>query len=424
MQTKGKILAVDDTPSNLEVITETLGDAGYQVATAIDGIRALKRAQSYQPDLILLDIMMPGIDGLETCARLKADAVLREIPVIFITASTDLDFKVRGFEMGGIDYITKPFHEQEMLARVANHLRLKTLNQKLETQVSERTQQLEQALTKLNQSQLQLVQQEKMSALGNLIAGIAHELNNPICAITGNAYTANKAIAELVEHLELYRDQQSNGLIQNHAEKIGVDELIEDIPRMLKTIQMSCERVLDMSQALSLSARRDQTKKSAFDLNDGLDSTLMILGYRLKSMNQRPAIQVLRGYETLPKVNCYPGQLNQVFINILANAIDAIDEANEGKTYEEIQANPNVITIQTSVFDGQVKIQIKDNGCGMTPNIQEQIFEQGFTTKAVGKGTGLGMAITRQIVEEAHGGSISCTSQYGQGSTFEIALPL
>lgn len=423
MITKGKILAVDDTPSNLEVITETLGDAGYRVATAIDGLRALKRAQLYQPDLILLDIMMPGIDGLETCKRLKADPTLSHIPVIFITASSDLEMKVRGFQIGGTDYITKPFHEEEMLARVANHLRLKTLNQQLEEKVAERTQQLEQALDKLNKSQLQLVKQEKMSALGNLMAGIAHEINNPIGAIAGNAHEAELAIAELLTHLTLYRQQQSTQKIQQHAEAISLDFLVEDIPKILKTISVSCDRVCEISQALSLSARRDNNQKTEFDLNKGLESTLMILGYRLKAMAQRPAIQVLKGYEPLPKVHCYPGQINQVFINILSNAIDACEAQNLGKTYQEIEANPNIITIQTSVLNDQVQIQIKDNGCGMDADVKKHIFEQGFTTKVVGKGTGLGMAIARQIIEETHGGSLSCTSQIGKGSIFTITLP-
>ena len=424
MITKGKILAVDDTPSNLEVITETLGDAGYQVATAIDGLRALKRAQSYQPDLILLDIMMPGIDGLETCKRLKADPTLNHIPVIFITASCDLEVKIKGFKIGGTDYITKPFHEEAMLARVANHLRLKTLNQKLETQVSERTQQLEQALDKLNQSQLQLIKQEKMSALGNLVAGIAHELNNPIGAITGNAYEAEVAIAELIDHLELYRQKQSEQLIQEHAEAVSLDFLIEDIPKMLKTITTSCDRVRGISKALSLSARRDQRQKTAFNLNEGIDSTLMILGYRLKATDQHPKIQVLKGYDPIPKIDCYPSQLNQVFINILANAIDSFTSKNQGKTYQEIEANPNVIKIQTLAMNNQVQIKIQDNGCGMKPETQSRIFDQGFTTKPVGKGTGLGMAITRQIIEEKHAGTITCASELGEGSTFVIALPL
>lgn len=422
--TKGKILAVDDTPSNLEVITETLGDAGYQVATAIDGMRALKRAQSYQPDLILLDIMMPGIDGLETCKRLKADEALKHIPVIFITASSDLSVKVKGFQIGGTDYITKPFQEEEMLARVATHLRLQTLNQALEAQVAERTQQLEQALDQLHHSQLQLVKQEKMSTLGNLVAGIAHEINNPIGAIAGNAYEVERVTTELLAHLQLYRQQEPEATIQQHAEAISLEFLLEDLPHIFKTIMVSCERVCEISQALSLSARRDHTQKVEFDLNDGLNSALMILGYRLKAMTQRPAIQILKGYDPLPKVMCYPGQLNQVFINILANAIDALEAKSEGKTYQELEAMPNLITLQTVTLAHQVEIHIKDNGCGMQSETLAQIFEQGFTTKPVGKGTGLGMAIARQIVEETHGGTLTCTSHYGEGSQFTITLPL
>lgn len=421
--TKGKVLAVDDTPANLEVITETLGDAGYMVSTAIDGTRAIKRVQSYQPDLILLDVMMPGIDGFETCQQLKADPGTANIPIIFITALADLDSKVKGFSLGGVDYITKPFQEQEMLARVDTHLRLRQLNQDLEDQVAERTQKLEVALAKLKDFQLQLVQHEKMSALGNLVAGVAHEINNPLGAIHGNSREAKLAIAELIEHLQLYRDRQAENIIQDHAEEIDLDYLLDDIPKILNSITVSCDRIREISLALCLFSRRDQETKTQFDLHTGIDSTLLILKYRLKANEKRPEIEIIKDYGNIPEINCYPGQLNQVLMNILANAIDAFDEASLDKTYEEISLNPQQIRIQTQHQSESVLIQITDNGQGIEAAIQQRIFEQGFTTKKVGEGTGLGMAIAHQIITDKHGGTITCTSELGKGTTFAITLP-
>lgn len=163
----------------------------------------------------------------------------------------------------------------------------------------------------------------------------------------------------------------------------------------------------------------------AFNIHEGLDSTLLILKHRTKANDQRPSIKIVKEYQNLPNVKCFPGQLNQVFMNILANGIDALEEGNQGKSYQEIEAHPNVITITTAQIDAHhVQIKIADNGCGMTPNTVERIFEQGFTTKAVGKGTGLGMAIAQQIVTEKHGGILTCDSCLGKGTVFTITLPI
>ena len=423
---KGKILAVDDTLANLDVIDETLSDAGYSVAAAIDGERALKRLENYKPDLILLDIQMPGIDGFETCHQIKANPETAEIPIIFMTAFSDVASKVKGFSLGGVDYITKPFHQQEMLARVDTHLRLRQLNQRLEEKVSERTLKLEAALQQVKDFQLQLVQSEKMSALGNLVAGIAHEINNPLGSINGNASAIKLAIADLMSLVQLYRDRSSDELIQECEDNIDIEYLIEDIPQMLNSITMGGQRILEISTALRTFSRRDRDTKIEFNLHEGLDSTLLILKYRLKANENRPEIQIVKNYADIPEIQCYPGQINQVFMNLLANAIDALDESNEGKTYQEIEATPNWIAVETQLSPTQqeVIVKIADNGIGMSADAIAQLFDQGFTTKKVGKGTGLGMAIARQIVEDNHGGTLACTSKLGQGTELAIALPL
>jgi signal transduction histidine kinase len=423
MSNKGKVLAVDDTPANLEVIGEILGDAGYIVATALDGERAIKRLQHYQPDLILLDIQMPGMNGFETCAKLKANLETASIPIIFITALSDVESKVKGFAVGGVDYITKPFQEKELLARVETHLQLRKLNQSLEEKVAERTVELQTTLNKLHHFQLQLVQSEKMSALGNLVSGIAHEINNPLGAIIGNSSSGKYLISDLLEHLQMYRDRKAESLIKDHEKAINLEYLLEDLPQIMDSINISCNRIAEISRSLSIFSRKDEEHKTLFDIHQGIDSTLLILKYRLKANEERPEIKIIKQYSDLPQVECYAGQLNQVFMNLLTNAIDAFEEVNKMKSYEEIESNPNQIKIETSYLNDSVKIQISDNGSGMTPEVRSRIFEQGFTTKKVGKGTGLGMAIAHQIITEKHGGMITCSSDLGKGTKFVITLP-
>src|SRR4028119_209791 len=227
MYSPGLILVVDDTPANLEVVCETLSDAGYEVATAIDGDRALKRVQAYPPALILLDVQMPGIDGFETCKRLKADPKTASIPIIFMTALSDADSKVKGFHLGAVDYITKPFQEQEVLARVKTHLQLRQLTKNLEQRVAEQTADLEAALTQLQQSQLHLVHREKMSALGNLVAGVAPAVNKPPWVFFGHLQPAQEYIKELFQVIALYQKELAypSATLQAFLEEVDLDYL-------------------------------------------------------------------------------------------------------------------------------------------------------------------------------------------------------
>ncbi|MEM8640647.1 MAG: response regulator [Cyanobacteria bacterium P01_G01_bin.54] len=421
-----EILVVDDTPSNLEIAIETLSAVGYEVAAVTSGERALKQLNFYHPNLILLDVQMPGIDGFETCRRIKETPLAATIPIIFMTALSDVDSKVKGFDLGAVDYITKPFQEKELLARVKTHLRLRQWSQELENCVAERTQELQAVLDRLQQSQLQLVQSEKMSALGNLVAGVAHEINNPVGFLQGNIKPAQDYVQDLFRLIDLYQEKMPNSdaEIEDEIKMIDLEFMREDLPKLIGSMSTGVDRIRNISDSLRTFSRKDQDHKVAFNIHDGIESTLLILKHRTKANEQHPKVEVVKRYSELPEVQCFPGQFNQVCMNILANAIDAFDEANQGKTYQEIEANPNQITIATSVINAQVQIQIQDNGCGMKPETVERIFEQGFTTKEVGKGTGLGMAIAHQIITEKHGGIIECHSEIGQGTTFIITLPL
>ena len=414
------ILIVDDNSNNLKVLSQALRHAGWTVAIAKNGETALKQVKHTPPTLILLDVMMPGMDGFETCQKIKENPEMMDIPVIFMTALSDTVDKVKGLSIGAVDYITKPFQTEEVLARVSVHYNLRYLTKQLE----EQNQFLEQRVA---EKTAQLVQHEKMAALGNLVAGIAHEINNPVGFIAGNINAAQDYTQNLFYLLKLYRQELSNPSpeLQEAIDDLDLEFIEEDLPKLISSMRLGVDRIRNISTSLRTFSRADTNKKTEFNLQEGIDSTLLILKYRLKANENRPAIQVVKDCgESPPLIKCYAGQLNQVIMNIVANAIDALEESNQGRSYQEIEGNPNKIFIRLEELKEKMLIRIRDNGTGMSEEVRDRIFESMFTTKSVGKGTGLGLAIARQIVEEKHGGMLTCHSQLGKGTEFVITLPL
>ncbi len=452
------ILIVDDTPTNLEVLSEGLTDAGFEVAVATSGERAIKQAEYEPPHLILLDVMMPGIDGFETCRRLKANPTTKDIPIIFMTALTDTVDKVKGLSLGAMDYITKPFQQAEVLARVQIHIKLRqmslmleqqnislkkeitkrtkaeaallNLTQELEERVAARTKELTQSLHDLKQAQVKLVQAEKFSTLGQLVAGVAHEINNPVNFIKANLLYLKTYTDGLLSILQLYKIHCPYAIpdIQNKANEVDLEFLNEDLPKVLSSMQVGAERISEIVRSLRTFSRHDEAEVKVVNIHEGIDSTLTMLQHRLKACPEYPAIKIIKEYGNLPQVECYAGKMNQVFMNVLSNAIDALEEAmNNGMS---LRVKPTIlIKTQVVVSDepklgDRIKISIIDNGPGIPQQIQYRLFDPFFTTKPAGKGTGLGMSISHQIVAQKHGGSLGCISTLGRGAEFVIEIPV
>ena len=290
----------------------------------------------------------------------------------------------------------------------------------------EQAEQLEYTLQKLRKTQAQLIQTEKMSGLGQMVAGVAHEINNPINFIYGNLVHLGHYSQDLLNLLSLYAKHcPPCPEIQQASEDIEIDYLKEDIPKILSSMAIGTERIRQIVVSLQNFSRLDSPSLQAVNLHEGLDNSLMILQNRMKEKPDREAIEVIKDYGELPLVECYAGQINQVFMNILSNAIDALEEKESQQLAKNILVEPKIITIATErLRNNQVAIHITDSALGITPKVQERIFDPFFTTKEVGKGTGLGMSISYQIVVDNHQGKLKCQSELGKGTKFTIQLAI
>lgn len=647
---KPDILLVDDNPQNLRLLRTMLKEHGYKVRATLSGGLALKAVEIVQPDLILLDINLPDMKGYEVCKTLKADPSTADIPVIFVSALDEVLDKVTAFEVGGVDYITKPFEVHEVLVRIRNQLtrflqkkqlieqqrqlteqnaqlqllltttkaineaadfqsaleatlcqvcekigwdfgefwipnddaatdfeygkgwyasnetfaqfirnsetftlatnlkllrkiclskqhywlsdvsseqgdificpqfakevglkaclvvpilfneqvlavlvffkkeakepeaRLIELVNALATQLSslivrkrsesalralsqlerERALQLEQTLKALQNTQTQLIQHEKMASLGQLMAGVAHEINNPTSFIYGNIFQAHQYAEDLLDLLKLYQQYYPNPVaeIKEQLEEVEPDFIAEDFPKLIASMKEGANRINGIVLSLKNFSRLDEAQCKEVDIHEGIDNTLLILQHRLKQQPQRCEIQVFKEYGQVPVVECYPGQLNQVFMNLLSNAIDALESLNislgqhnqttpalieNSGEVEETELFPTDVksalctTIESTdcqpvafyiriitevIGNNQIAITISDNGAGISTEILSKIFDPFFTTKPPGKGTGLGLSISYQIIVERHRGELNCYSKQGQGTQFVIRLPI
>ncbi|MEG4169768.1 MULTISPECIES: response regulator [unclassified Microcoleus] len=464
---RANILVVDDTPENLRLLAGILSEKGYQVRPVPNGKLALSAAQKIPPDLVLLDIMMPEMDGYQVCQQLKASEITKDIPVIFISAINDVLDKVKAFGVGGVDFITKPFQVEEVLARIETHLKICSLQQTLQ----EKNQDLATAIHQLQATQEHLIQSEKMAALGQLIAGIAHEINTPLGIIGSSVNNISNFSDEFLENfLQIYQElseeskayflallyrathqevlftsrekrkfkQQLRGdLMAESVEKSDeiadtlVDmEIYENIKEFLPLFKSpDCEVVLNSAyqfasfkKSISLIQRAtaksgkvvfalktyahfdSQPEKVQANLHDGIETVLTLYQNQLKH-----GIEVVKNYGDLPQIMCYPDDLNQVWTNLVHNALQAMD-------YQ------GILTIETRQQEANILLKFTDNGKGIPSEVIPKIFQPFFTTKSAGEGSGLGLDIVRKIVEK-HEGTIAVDSVPGQ-TTFTVSLPI
>ncbi|MBF2065230.1 MAG: HAMP domain-containing histidine kinase [Calothrix sp. C42_A2020_038] len=286
---------------------------------------------------------------------------------------------------------------------------------------------LEEAMLELQRTQSQLIQQEKMSSLGQLVAGVAHEINNPVNFIYANLSYMQEYAENLVAFVKLYQKHFPAPVVEicKLAEKIDLEFIKEDLFKIVNSMKIGTERIKQIVQSLQNFSRMDEAELKKVNIHDGIDSTLLILRHRLKACSDPLEIEIVKNYGDIPEVECYPGQLNQVFMNILANAIDALEEINQKQTSQKTKNHSNRITISTDVVDlNYVEIKIANNGIDIPKNIQKRIFDPFFTTKPVGKGTGMGMSISYQIITEKHGGKLKFTSSLGTETEFIIQIPI
>ncbi|WP_341733428.1 response regulator [Microcoleus sp. EPA2] len=553
---KGNILIVDDLIENLQLLSDVLFKLGYTVRSVTSGVMALKTIKVKRPDVIFLDIKMPQMDGYEVCKILKGDESTRHIPVIFISALDDVFDKVKAFESGGIDYITKPFHIEEVVARLENQLIIQrqqrllekeitirreaeevlyqsrallasvlnssldgiaamqavrnpvtgeiedfrclvvnpviarvfkrtreqiigklvvkkllhriapelfncfvnivengdslaqdfyyesasawfhfvavklgdgfaitirdiTARKQAEFQLKQQAENLKLTLRELKRTQAKLIHSEKMSSIGNLVAGVAHEINNPVNFIHGNLSPATEYFQDLLHLVKLYQQHFPDPPpeIQAEIKAINLDFLQEDLLKLLNSMQIGTERIQEIVLSLRNFSRHDEAEFKRVDIHQGIDNTLMILQNRLKATLKNPEIAVIKDYGQLPLIECYSGQLNQVFMNLINNAIDSVSTHFIGERPK--------IKIQTLVHNNhRISIKISDNGLGIAKELQSKLFDPFFTTKEVGEGTGLGLFICHQIVVDKHGGDLYCHSTIGKGAEFVIEIPL
>lgn len=317
--------------------------------------------------------------------------------------------------------------EREILELMAQSVGKFIAIHQSETQLRQKAQALQTALQELRTTQSQMIQSEKMSSLGQLVAGVAHEINNPVTFIHGNLVHVQTYVQDLLELVQLCHNAESysNTKVQVKAKAIELDFIQDDLPKALASMVLGTERIRNIVTSLRSFSRMEMAELNPVDIHAGLDSTLVILSHRLKANPDRPAIQILKDYATLPPIEGYAGLISQVFMNLIVNSIDALEQKMAQQTKREQGDYPSQITLCTALVDEYwAQITIADNGFGIPQTIQQRIFDPFFTTKPIGKGTGLGLSISYQIVTEKHAGKLTCISTPGKGTKFLIRLPI
>ncbi|HEY9724837.1 MAG TPA: ATP-binding protein [Chroococcales cyanobacterium] len=403
--------------TNLDLNVSSLNDREYWLLTHVPRLDVgIQYLSCDRFDVVLLDLSLPDSFGLDTLRTLQAFAP--DIPVVVLTGADDRELSLQAMATGAQDYLVKDRISAQLLER---SIRYAIERKKAETHIIRALEQ-EREL-----QQLKLIHSDKLASLGQLVASVAHEISNPVNFIFANLTHVDRCTQDLLDLIDLYQQGYSPNApeIQDKIEEIDLDFLKEDLPKMLNSMQMGADRLGELVLTLRNFSRLDAAEMKPFNIHEGIDSTLLILRDRLKEKSGHAAIELIKDYGNLPLVECYAGQLNQVFMNLLSNAIDALHQQNLDSSDDGSENFHPTITIRTQTLENnRVGISIKDNGPGISESVQTRIFDPFFTTKEVGKGTGLGLSISYQIVVEKHGGQFKCISALGQGAEFLLEIPV
>lgn len=421
------ILIVDDNPIDLKLVITVLESYDFKVLVSVDGENCFKQAIESSPDIILLDVLMPKIDGFEICKCLKKSAETRDIPVIFMTSLSDIEDKIRGFELGAVDYVTKPIIIDEVLARVKVHIQLRQLTEKLKNKnlllLEEITQRkaaeakLKETLRQLQTAQKQIIAKEKLAYLGTLTSGIAHELCNPLNFIQNFAQLSTDLLEELMEEFTL----ESNKI---EAEKFeDFQEIINDIKQNSDSIYQHGKRAEKIIKGMVRHAQIDHNNLQSSNIHQMLNESLKLACQNLWEKQNIPMTIKTNYDESISKINLSFSDIFQAFMNIIDNSCYALKTKLEQQEVANQDFNPT-LSVQTYNLGEKIQIHIYDNGIGINSTIKDKIFDPFFTTKPPGEGVGLGLSLVHQIIVGQHYGSIKVETQEGKYTEFIIEIPI
>ncbi|MBW2421970.1 MAG: response regulator [Deltaproteobacteria bacterium] len=407
-----EVLVAEDNP-DMRSLLRFLLSREFRVRTACNGREALEQVRERMPDLILTDVMMPEMSGTELCREIKGDPALRGLPVVLVTAKAESEMQIEGLELGADDYVTKPFHPRELLARVRSLVLLRRLQQELAVRNAE----LVQAFSDLRQAEVRLVQSERLSAVGELAAGVAHEINNPVNFALNAARALEGSFAEVLDVVERAGSLEPDDAaklsfqataLRDLAEEMGLEDTRATLSELVGIVSEGLKRTHRIVAELRDFAAPDRGMQANVDVRKCIRSTAELLRHALQEARAELELSLP---DTLPLIRADSGALNQVFLNLLKNAAEAM-EGRGGR-----------IEVELCAQDAEIRIEIRDDGPGIAPEAMERLFEPFFTTKEEGKGTGLGLSMSRQIVA-GHEGSLEVKSVPGEGATFIVRLPV